>query len=269
LPHVTGNPGQIHQVVMNLCVNARDAMPLGGVLGLTLESLKLDGLVMTTEAEPISGNFVVLSVSDTGHGIPPEILRKIFEPFFTTKPEGTGTGLGLSTVRSIVRNHNGFVDVFSQPNKGTTFKILLPVTGEAEPARGHAAKTPPSGRGEMVLVVDDQLALSEIMRGTLESYNYRVLAAGNGAEALAVYQENKGQIRAIVMDMVAAGMDGRALLQNLRQIDQAIKIIGIVAMDPKSAMNRPEDFQLSALLTKPYTILELLNALHLVMEVKE
>jgi CheY-like chemotaxis protein len=161
-----------------------------------------------------------------------------------------------------VQGHNGFVEVFSQVNQGTTFKVFLPasdVVGESDTSRFEA---PPAGNGEVILVVDYQLAISEIMRGTLESYNYRVLAAGNEAEALSMFLQSKDRIRAVVIDLALAVLDNQTLIQGLRQASPEVKIIGIVAADARSDNKPSEDFQVQAILRKPYTIKELLTTLH-------
>jgi signal transduction histidine kinase len=137
LPPVLGNTTQLHQVLMNLCVNARDAMPDGGTLTISTEAISLENYSVKSELEPVSGNYVVLSVADTGAGIPAEMLDKVFEPFFTTKEQGKGTGLGLPTVLGIVKNHGGFVEVLSEAGQGTTFKVYLPIA--SIPSAVHAS----------------------------------------------------------------------------------------------------------------------------------
>src|SRR5215213_9353982 len=168
---VSADATQIHQVLMNLCVNARDSMPQGGQLTIRAENVTLDENYARTHIEAKPGRYVMVSVMDTGHGIPPETLNKIFEPFFTTKETGKGTGLGLSTALSIVRSHNGFINVYSEMGKGTQFSFYLPAIAVGEAAESRQEEpTLPSGHGELILVVDDEEAIREITRGTLETF---------------------------------------------------------------------------------------------------
>jgi signal transduction histidine kinase len=182
---VSGDATQLHQVLMNLCVNARDAMPDGGTLTLKLENHEFDESFarMTPGAKP--GRYVCLSVTDTGEGIAPEHLDKIFDPFFTTKELGKGTGLGLSTVLGIVQSHGGFIEVRSQPGRGTQFKVYLPAseTVEAQPA-GQGDQSLPQGGGELVLVVDDESSVRQVTRKLLERNGYRVIEAAEGADGI-------------------------------------------------------------------------------------
>src|SRR5439155_13893487 len=181
---VMGDATQLHQVLLNLCVNARDAMPKGGALLIQAENIVVDRKQVRMHPQPISGPYVVVSVSDTGVGIPPELQDRIFEPFFTTKEQDQGTGLGLSTVISIVKSHQGFVEVASQAGRGAIFKVYLPATmaSEAELVQQERA-SPLTGKGQQVLLVDDELAILEITKETLETFNYRVVAATDGVEA--------------------------------------------------------------------------------------
>jgi two-component system, cell cycle sensor histidine kinase and response regulator CckA len=266
LPPVHGNPTQLHQMLMNLCVNARDAMPGGGVLWLKLETIRIEDGSAVSEGGHGAGPYVVLSVSDTGHGMTPDVLGRIFDPFFTTKPEGKGTGLGLSTVKSIVKNHNGFTKVHSQPGQGATFQVFLPAvqlteTTDAASRPAHA----PTGAGQLILVVDDELAISEILRGTLESYNYRTLAAQNGAEAVAMFQQNREQIQAVLIDIAMPVMDGYAAMQALKKTKPGVKIICLSGMSIELYQEQGIEFHGHAFLKKPCTANDLLVAVHQVL----
>jgi PAS domain S-box-containing protein len=224
LPPIIGNATQLHQVLLNLCVNARDAMPNGGDLRLTAEHSILEAYAARGELQPVSGSFVVLAVSDTGHGMSPEVLAKIFQPFFTTKDEGKGTGLGLSTVVGIAKSHNGFVEVSSEVGKGTTFRVYLPAAPSVDrPEEEEKPVAPAMGRGEQILVVDDEIAILEITRESLEAFNYRVLMAKNGAEAVSIYERQKGQIQAVITDMMMPIMDGPASIKALRKINPLVR----------------------------------------------
>src|SRR5581483_9295356 len=223
---VTGDATQLYQVLMNLCVNARDAMPGGGALTISAENLVLDDSYARMHLEANPGRFVLIRITDTGVGIPAENLNKVFEPFFTTKEYGKGTGLGLSTVVGIVKSHQGFVDVYSEINRGTEFKVYLPaVTSEMmQQAEAEQAELP-AGHGELVLLVDDEAAIREITRGTLEAYGYNVMTAADGTEAVAIYAANKDSIQVVLTDMMMPYMDGPATIRALRKMDPRVRII--------------------------------------------
>jgi PAS domain S-box-containing protein len=267
LPPILGNATQLHQVLLNLCVNARDAMPEGGQLELGAKRVVLAEHIMTGEAKPVSGNYVVISVSDTGYGMAPEVLARIFEPFFTTKSEGKGTGLGLSTVIGIARSHNGFVEVSSQVGKGTTFEVYIPVAPTDNlPETEEKASTPPMGRGEQILLVDDEIAILQITRESLEGFNYRVLMAENGADAVAIYKRHKGEIRAVITDMMMPVMDGPTSIQALREIDPEIKVIGISGLGSEAALTKAGRLKVQSFLKKPYATASLLTTLRQVLD---
>ena len=263
---VMGDATQLHQVLLNLCVNARDAMPEGGVLAIEADNTVLHGKTTRMQEQPASGAYVVLAVSDTGTGIPTELLDRIFEPFFTTKEQGKGTGLGLSTVMSIVKNHGGFLEVSSQVGKGTAFKIYLPAstTTEAQPAQGTTPE-PQMGQGEQILLVEDELAILEITKETLETFNYRVLTAADGVEAVTLYRQRKGEISIVVTDLMMPIMDGPALIRALRQIDPQVKVIAVSGLGSVAKLTEAENLNVQAFLTKPYTTNKLLTALHEVL----
>jgi len=265
---VMGDVTQLHQVLLNLCVNARDAMPNGGTLSIEAENIILKEKQTPMHPEPLSGPHVILSVSDTGTGIPPDLLDKMFDPFFTTKETGKGTGLGLSTVRSIVKNHFGCLEVLSEMGKGSVFKIYLPVAAatETEIAR-RKLSAPPVGRGELVLLVEDEQALLEMTRALLESFNYRVLTAADGVEAVALYRRRKGSIKAVVTDLMMPIMDGPALIRALRQLDSEVKVIAISGLASEAELAEVDNLDVQAFLTKPYTTEQLLTSLHDVLTV--
>jgi PAS domain S-box-containing protein len=262
---VTGDPTELHQVLLNLFVNARDAMPGGGTLSLGLENVVLDETYAGLNPESRPGPYVVLSVTDTGSGIPPALRERIFEPFFTTKAAGKGTGLGLSTVRALVKGHGGFVNLYSEPGKGSTFKVYLPATTTPVAAESVAVAGTglPRGDNELLLLVDDEEPVREVARKTLERFGYRVLLATNGAEAVSLFALHREKIAAVITDMAMPVMDGAATIVALRTIDPAVKIIGSSGMGSGShgAMSGTAGLGLELFIPKPYTAEVMLTTL--------
>ena len=258
---VIGDPTQLHQVLMNLCVNARDSMPCGGRLTLAAENFVIDESYSRMNIDSRPGRYVLITVADTGAGIPIEIIDKIFDPFFTTKESGSGTGLGLSTVIGIVKSHGGFISVSSQPGTGSEFKVYVPA-GDSM-SRMPALKTKPEsqrGHGELILVVDDEAAIREITRSTLEAAGYRVLTASDGTEAVALYAQRSGEIKVVITDIVMPYMDGIATIRALRKLNPLIDIIVSTGTGDKSR-NTGGDRGVKAVLSKPYTAETLLKTL--------
>ncbi len=229
---VFANPTQLYQVLMNLVVNARDAMPEGGILKITVENVVID---QNIHAQP--GSYIAISVMDTGIGIPPEIQERIFEPFFTTKDLGKGTGLGLSTTLGIIKNHRGFVSVDSEIGKGTQFKVYFPAVRERTQAIHSPALEAPIGNGELILIVDDEAGIREITKSSLEKYNYRVLTASNGVEAVTIYAQYQQQISVVLLDMMMPEMDGAIAIRKLKKINPHVKIIVISGLLSTSCQN--------------------------------
>jgi len=263
---ILGDPTQIHQILLNLCVNARDALPNGGNLTLSVENSILDEhyAAMNIQARP--GRYVKISVVDSGTGIPPDLIDKIFEPFFTTKELNKGTGLGLSTVMAIVKSHAGVINVYSELGKGTTFKIYLPAMdtlSETPPELGEPAL--PRGNGETILVIDDEPSILAITSQTLQAFGYRVLTATDGAEGLAVYLEHKTEIAIVLTDMAMPIMDGPATIRALRKLNPTIKIIGASGLNANGSVAKTSGTGVKHFLTKPYTAGTLLKTLRAIL----
>ncbi len=258
---VTGDATQLHQVLMNLCVNARDAMPTGGRLTLEAQNTELAAADAGVHPEAKAGRYVLTTVTDTGHGIPPEVIHRIFEPFFTTKEVGKGTGLGLSTVLGIVRSHSGFVTVRSDPGKGTTFQVFLPAAeaGGDEAVAADAGQLP-QGRGELVLVVDDEPHISTSIRLALEEHHYRVLTAGNGREALQVFLGNQDAIRLVLTDLMMPVMNGVGLVRVLRSLRADLKIIAMTGSSQEAGQAELAELGVPEVLAKPCSPEQLLIA---------
>ncbi|GAB4381735.1 MAG: response regulator [Elainellaceae cyanobacterium] len=261
---VAGNANQLHQVLMNLCVNARDAMPKGGELILIAENLVVDEDLARLTLDAKAGGYVVLTIADTGTGIAPEILDRIFEPFFTTKEVGKGTGLGLSTVVGIIKSHGGYVTVKSVLGEGSQFKVFLPAVNVAEAPEMTNAEVP-AGHGEMILIVDDDAAIREINQALLEAYHYRVLVAEDGNEAIAKYVQYQDKIHLVVVDMMMPTVDGAATIQTLQKINPQVKIIAASGLASSNQL-RTANLGVNAFLSKPYTFKELINTVDEVLQ---
>jgi len=253
---VQADPTQLDQVFMNLVVNARDAMPNGGILSISAENRFIDQTYARMHLDAHIGGYVVVTVSDTGTGIPPEYLERIFDPFFTTKEVGKGTGLGLSTVLGIVKNHGGFVQVSSQVSKGTQFQVFLPIA-EGTTTETKIEASLPGGNGELILIVDDEKVVQQTVKEMLEDYHYKTLVANDGIEAIALYAEYQQEISIVLIDILMPNMDGLTAIRTLRTINPKVKIIatsGIPNNDQQAIAAGAGIF-----LSKPYTAPDLLN----------
>lgn len=261
---VSGDATQLHQVFMNLCVNARDAMPNGGKLSFTAANLRIDEHFARLHLDACVGPHVIITVSDTGIGIPPNILERIFEPFFTTKELGRGTGLGLSTVLSIIKSHGGFIDVTSALGRGTQFKIYLPAVQAQEPATVEQGDLF-LGAGEVILVVDDETLVCQTTQASLESYNYQVLTANDGIEAIALYAQHRSKIALVLVDIMMPSMDGPMTIRTLRKMNPQVKIIAVSGLACSTQLPETVHSGIQMFLSKPYTTTELLNTIRQVL----
>jgi PAS domain S-box-containing protein len=257
---LSGDATQLHQVLLNLCVNARDAMPQGGTLTITAENRPLDKLYAQMIKGAAPGNFVVITIADTGVGILPGNLDYIFDPFFTTKEPGQGTGLGLATAQSIITAHDGLIAAESKPNVGTKFSIFLPAEEAASQQKaGEIAPEMPVGADELILVVDDEAAVRAMSSATLEAFGYRVLVADNGATALSNYVAHQNEVRAVITDLMMPVMDGIATIHALRRLNPDVPIIVTSGLFGPARLEEFTRLEIDLLLEKPYSAESLLE----------
>ncbi|MEP7000486.1 MAG: PAS domain S-box protein [bacterium] len=260
---ITGDPTQIHQVFLNLCVNARDAMPSGGTLSVTMANVRLDETFAAMHLDARAGAYVLTTVIDTGVGMSRAVQERIYEPFFSTKDAGRGTGLGLPTSLAIVKSHGGFILLYSEQGRGTTFHVYLPAN-PAEVPEDQARRRPPRlprGNGEVILVVDDEEALRTVVKDTLERFGYRVMLAVNGAEAVSVYTAHQTEIAVVITDMAMPVMGGPATIAALMAFDPTVKIIGSSGMTGGDGTRNAVGSGTIHFLPKPYSADALLGAI--------
>jgi PAS domain S-box-containing protein len=261
---IEGDPTQLHQILLNLCVNARDAMPAGGTLTISAWNFPVDPHYASMTPGAKAGPHVLFEVKDTGMGIPREIIDKIFDPFFTTKDLGYGTGLGLSTVIGIVKSHGGFLRVESAIGEGTSFKIYLPAKMDS---RGtlpdHEMTIPPLGNGELLLIVDDEKSMLQVAQALLEGHGYQVVTAGDAIEALAIFALRKDEIALVLTDLAMPLMDGIALIRTLQKMKPDVRIVASSGQgSPDRNARELPSLNVRSCLTKPYNKETLLNTLH-------
>ena len=260
---VLGDPTQIHQVLLNLCVNARDAMPDGGTLSIDVKNCLLDQQCAAMNLQAKAGRYVQIAVTDSGTGMAPNVVERIFEPFFTTKDISKGTGLGLSTVMAIVKSHGGIINVYSEPGKGTSFKVYFPTPDSSDDVQSDLMEEQnlPRGNGETVLVVDDEPLIRKITRQTLENFGYKVLTATDGADGVAVYADHAADIAVVLTDMMMPVMTGQNMILVLLRLNPLLKIITTSGLDSNGNELRGDSDSKKHFLLKPYTAKTLLKSL--------
>ncbi len=252
---VVGDPTQLNQVLLNLCVNARDAMPDGGRLMISGKNASIDEQYASMNRGVSAGRYVVLSVADEGCGMPKEVMDRVFDPFFTTKDTGKGTGLGLSTVSGIVRSHSGFINVHSEVGVGSVFRIYLPAAAELHGpviVPGNAELLP-RGRGELILVVDDEASIRGVTAQTLEAFGYRVIVAEDGAQAIGLYAMRRDEIALVLTDMMMPVMDGPALIAALHRINPQVRIIAASGLGANDSIAKASHAGVVHFLAKPFS----------------
>jgi PAS domain S-box-containing protein len=260
---VMADPTALHQVIMNLCINARDAMPNGGELTLAVGKLHVDSALANLHLDAQEGDYVEIAVTDTGTGIDPEVRDRIFDPFFTTKETGKGTGLGLAMVQGIVKNYGGFLWVNSQVGQGTHISVYLPLLKGGQPGLEKTSTSPTTkfhGRGQLILVVEDDPSVQLTTQSLLEAHDYRTHVASDGYEALDYYRQHQTEVQLVLLDITMPGMDGIELIQRLKEINPAVKVVAISGL----VSNRQPSLEAgaSAFLAKPYSLKALLGSSH-------
>jgi two-component system cell cycle sensor histidine kinase/response regulator CckA len=263
---VSGMAVQLHQVLMNLCINARDAMPKGGILVLATDNVVLDEARAAGIPGGKPGRYLCLRVRDTGTGIPASQLPQIFQPFFTTKAPGHGTGLGLSTTQMIVQNHGGFITVESTVGRGTELKVYLPALESTAQDLSAAPTAPlPVGQGELILVVDDETAVLALAQSTLETYGYKVLTAASGPAAILTFTREAGRVQLVIMDKSMPFMNGAATINALRKIKPKVKVLEASGHDLHQLSETDLQIKADAHIEKPFTVGQLVTAVHAVL----
>ncbi len=266
---VEANSTQLHQVLINLCVNARDAMPGGGRLRISTRNFTLAEGAEAPVAEMKAGDYTVIDVSDTGIGMDAEVIAKVFDPFFTTKDPGRGTGLGLSTALGIVRSHGGHIGVSSVVGRGSRFSVYFPARrGEGEEVPAEEA-SPAWGHGELLLVVDDEFSIRETLRLLLQKHGYRVAVARDGEAALSLALQHAGTLRGVVTDVMMPGMDGATLVRALRSLDPTLALVVASGLDNDEKRAELTAQGVSDVLPKPCAADALLAAIHRALEAKK
>jgi len=266
LDRIRADTPQIEQLLLNLAINAKDAMPEGGTLIFETRNIRLDDHVSESHLKLEPGEYVLLQVSDTGHGMEQDVLEHIFEPFFTTKKPGEGTGLGLSMVYGIVKIHGGHISCRSEPGKGTTFEIYFAAEKGAARGRETEARPIPAGGPETILVVDDEELIGELVEKLLEGAGYKVIRAANGQDAVDIYRKEKVSIDLVVLDMIMPGMSGKKCLEHLLEIDPQAKVVIASGFSVDYETRQFLSKAAKAVVTKPFNMRELLGSVRSVLD---
>jgi len=266
LNQIMADSSQVGQILMNLAVNARDAMPDGGTLTIETENATLDPEFCSSQPEVTPGSYVVLTVSDTGHGMDKQTCERMFDPFFSTKEVGKGTGLGLATVYGIVKGHKGHVTCSSEPGRGTTFKVYFPALALTMSAVDAEKKTEPSRGTETILLVEDEDLLRDLGRDVLTMYGYNVLEAGNGEQALRMYNEQRGHISLVMLDLNMPEMDGEHCMREILKTDPNARILVATGFLEHVAEGSIVNEKALGILTKPYDVPDLLRKVREVLD---
>lgn len=267
---VYADPGQIQQVLINLAVNAKDAMPEGGKLTIETQNVSLDQQYCDLHLIPKPGCYALLTVTDTGHGMDSETLSHIFEPFYSTKPPGSGTGLGLAMVYGIVKSHDGYIECNSSLGKGTTFSILLPEIGGGEEALDSIEeKRPPLGGDELILVVDDEEPVRNYAIKMLTDFGYRVFAAQDGLEALAIYRDKAASIDLVMLDLIMPNMSGKRCLKEILKINPKVKVLISTGYTNNASSEDIMKMGANGFINKPFAMDDLLRAIREVLDADE
>jgi PAS domain S-box-containing protein len=263
---IKADSGQIEQVILNLAVNAKHAMPDGGTLTIETGNIMLDDAYCKTHAEATPGDYVYLTIEDTGHGIPKDVVDRIFEPFFSTKKQGEGTGLGLAMVYGIVKHHGGHIMCYSEPGVGTAFKIYLPVIEDLAISGEFKILPEAPGGSETVLLVDDEEMIRSLGRKMLEQAGYRVLEALTGEEAVEIYRNEGSRIDLVVLDLIMPGMGGRQALAELKNMDPDVRVVIASGYSPDGLAESATETGAAGFITKPFRRHDVLRTVREVLD---
>ncbi|MBI5115636.1 response regulator [Candidatus Poribacteria bacterium] len=267
LPTIEADAGQIQKALMNICRNARDAMPNGGKIFIESGTTVLGEDYVRTHPETKAGYYVTLSVTDTGIGMDKQTIKRIFDPFFTTKAVGKGTGLGLAMVYGIVKNHGGDIYVYSEPGHGSTFRIYLPSREMIEPARLEETENQPKGAANaLILIVDDEPGIRSVLKSMLESSSYRVLVAEDGETAVETYKTHREEINLVILDMIMPKMEGRETFLKLREIDPSVKAILSTGYSQNDKTEEILRDGVTGFIQKPFQLKELISKVESVLD---
>jgi PAS domain S-box-containing protein len=254
---IEGDPGQMQQVLMNLCINAKDAMPEGGRLSITTDVIEIDANSSRIYKGLLPGSFLQIAVEDTGEGISRQVMERLFEPFFTTKEEGKGTGLGLSMVYGAVKNHGGIVKVYSEPGVGSVFKVLLPLKHSPSTEAESATKRIMTHGTGTILVIDDEEIMQQLLSEMLQEMGFAVLSARDGLEGLEIYRNKWREVSLVIVDMVMPRLSGRETFLAMKEINPSIKAILSTGFSKDGEVRETLERGVAGFIQKPFKADEL------------